>query len=263
MTDDEGSRQLFIVSTGRTGTQFLASFLSEMGADARHEPGPFWLRNLSNAYVSGHASPERARRLLLKTRRNLNAPLYVEASCLVYGLVGPILDVFPDAKVIQVVRDPRTYVRSAMDWGVHRAGGRPLNLVPFRRLSPAQFDPWSLGARLDWARTRQFGRVCWNWLALNRAIRQQGQGAARFRTVRFEDIFDRERGFPGLHAIAGLVDVEASDEAIERFGPRLVNAARRREFPTFLDWPAPMRRYLADLCGEEAGEYGYDLYARD
>lgn len=252
-------RRLFVVSTGRTGTQFLARFFAELGADARHEPGPFWLRNLSNAYVSGHVSSGRVAGILRRTRPRTSKTLYVESSCLVFGLVQPILDTFPEAAVVHVVRDPRTYVRSAMDWGVHRPGGRPLNLMPFRRLSPAHFAPRSLSTRLEWARSGQFERVCWNWLALNRAIRLQGEGQSRFTTVRFEDIFDRERGFPGLRAIASVANVEVSDDALERFGVRPVNAARRREFPAWDDWKPSMKQHLIDVCGGEAAEYGYRI----
>jgi hypothetical protein len=257
MTSVETIRRLFVVSTGRTGTQFLARFFSELGADARHEPGPFWLRNLSNAYVSGHFSHARARRILLRKRPAAEGRLYVESSCLVYGLVRPICDAFPDARVVHIVRDPRTYVRSAMDWGVHRLAGRPLNLVPFRRLSPAHYNPWSPKARLEWALSDQFERVCWNWLALNRAIRLQGEGQRRFIVVRFEDIFERDRGYPGLRAIAEFTGVEAPDGAVERFGSLPVNVARRREFPPWSDWSPSMRQRLLEVCGEEAARYQY------
>ncbi|MCI3949443.1 MAG: hypothetical protein K0R11_1377, partial [Acidimicrobiales bacterium] len=180
---------LFVVSTGRTGTQFLADLFGRLGARASHEPGPRWLRLVSNAHVAGRLSSERAARLVGRVRRaeveQAGAAPWVESSCLVYGLVDPLLASFPEAAVVQVVRDPRTYVRSAMGWGAYRVGGRPLNVVPFRRLAPTQFRPRSVRRRLDWAGEGQFERLCWAWAAMNRSMREQGSGSPRFSVVRY------------------------------------------------------------------------------
>jgi hypothetical protein len=188
---------LFVVSTGRTGTQFLADLFGRLGARASHEPGPKWLRLASNAHVAGRLSSERASRLVARVRRDEverpDAPPWVESSCLVYGLVDPLLATFPDAHVVQVVRDPRTYVRSAIGWGAYRAGGRALNVVPFRRLAPTQFRPRSVRRRLEWAGQGQFERLCWAWATMNRSMREQGAGSARFSVLRYEDLFDPER----------------------------------------------------------------------
>ena len=255
---------LFVVSTGRTGTQFLADLFGRLGARASHEPGPKWLRLASNAHVAGRLSSERASRLVARVRRDEverpDAPPWVESSCLVYGLVDPILTTFPDAHVVQVVRDPRTYVRSAIGWGAYRAGGRALNVVPFRRLAPTQFRPRSVRRRLEWAGQGQFERLCWAWAAMNRSMREQGADSERFSVVRYEDLFDPERSGPTLRSLCSLVGFEADDATLSRLAERRINAGRKTpEVPEWSKWSAAERALLLRECAGEATHYGYDL----
>lgn len=252
--------QLFVVSTGRTGTQFLARAFSTLGADGRHEPGPFWLRHLSNAYVSGHVSDERAAALLHRARSDIpDGGAYVESSCLVYGLVRPLLTAFPEATVVHVVRDPRTYVRSGLSWGVYRAGGRPLNLAPYRRLAPPQFDPWRPQPRLAWAAQDQFARLCWAWAAMNRSMRTQGAGQPRFRTVRFEDLTSSERGPDLLTDLAGDLDLEVEPDELARLAGRPVNASTADTEPDWRRWADDRLGTLLEHTGKEASRYGYPV----
>jgi hypothetical protein len=184
----------------------------------------------------------------------------VESSCLVYGLVDPILTTFPDAHVVQVVRDPRTYVRSAVGWGAYRAGGRLLNVVPFRRLAPTQFRPRSVRERFEWAGQGQFERLCWAWAAMNRAMREQGAGSPRFSVVRYEDLFDPERSGPTLRSLCSLVGYEMDDAMLARLAERRINAGRKTpEIPEWSSWTTAERARLLRECAGEACHYGYDL----
>ena len=255
---------LFVVSTGRTGTQFLADLFDRLGARASHEPGPRWIRLASNAHVAGRMSSERAGRLVARERwadvEQPGAAPWVESSCLVYGLVDPLLATFPDAHVVQVVRDPRTYVRSAFGWGAYRTGGRPLNMLPFRRLAPSQFRPRSLRRWLDWAGEGQFERLCWAWTAMNRSMREQGAGSSRFSVVRYEDLFDPLRSGPTLQALCALVGYEADELTLARLAENRVNAGKRTpEVPPWEEWSAGERARLVRECSEEAAQYGYRL----
>lgn len=252
---------LFFVSTGRTGTTWLQQVFEVAGARSFHEPGPRIIRNASNAHAAERLSDDRARSLVRRWRwAQVVGPdtPYVEASTLAYGLVRPILDVFPDARVVQVVRDPRTYVRSAMDWGQYRLAGRPLNLVPFRRLAPTQRQPLSLRVRVDWTRKGQFERLCWAWTAMNGATREQGRDDPRFRTIPFEDL----TGAEGPTILAGLVSelgLEVSRDQLDQLVAKPENVNPKRKYPQFEDWPQEHQQRLITDCGDEADRYGYDL----
>ena len=248
-------RAVFVVSTGRTGTQFLARTFEGWGARSHHEPGPWWLRHLSNAHASGAIGEERAVRLLHRVRDEALAvdEPWFEASCLDHGLVGPLLAAFPEAHVVQVVRHPVGYVRSAQDWGAYRFGGRPLNLLPYRRLAPPQFHPLDVRERLQWVGEDQFGRLSWAWAAMNRAMRTQGEADPRFRTVRFEDLTSAEQGPAELGRIAADLGLDVPPAALEGAVEARINASQPRAGL----WTPQQWERLVLLTAEEAAHYGY------
>jgi len=251
---------LIVVSTGRTGTRFLAHMFAGVGAEATHELGPRWLRLVSNAYAAGRITEGTARSLVIRARPQPASPdgrPWVEASCLLYGVVRPILDAFPQANVVQVVRDPRTYVPSALGWGAYRLGGRPLNVVPFRRLAPPQFHPRSLPARVAWARQNQFQRLCWAWAAMNRTMREQGAGSDRVHVVRFEDLFGPEDGERSLGRLCALAGLEPQPQQVAELKRRRLNAGPGGG--GWAEWGRAERQWLRVTCTDEAARYGYDL----
>ncbi len=250
-------RAVFVVSTGRTGTRFLAETIAGWGARSHHEPGPWWLRHLSNAHASGAVSRERAVDLLHRVRDEVLAvdQPWFEASCLDHGLVAPLLEAFPEATVVQVVRHPVGYVRSAQDWGAYRFGGRPLNVLPYRRLAPPQFHPWSPAERVRWVGQDQFARLAWAWTAMNRAMRTQGEGSDRFRTVRFESMTDPTEGPTELGRLADDLGLAVDRAALEAAVPARVNAST----PKAGEWSAAQWARLVELTEDEAAEYGYEV----
>jgi len=251
------SRAVFVVSTGRTGTQFLARTIAGWGARSHHEPGPWWLRHLSNAHASGAVSTERAVALLHRVRDEALAvdEPWFEASCLDHGLVGPLLQAFPDAKVVQVVRHPAGYVRSAQAWGAYRFGGRPLNVLPYRRLAPPQFHPFDPVERIRWMGQDQFARLAWAWTAMNRAMRTQGEGSDRFRTVRFESLTDPEEGPVELRRLVDDLGLDVDDAALAAAVTEQHNASR----PKSGEWTHAQWHKLVELTAEEAAHYGYEV----
>jgi hypothetical protein len=255
------SQPVFIISTGRTGTTFLAETLRRLEANAAHEPGPRWLRLLSNAFVAGAISHDRTIELL-KRARPPEATFDVEASCLIYGLTTPILEAKPDAHVVHLIRDPRTYVRSAMNWGVHRPGGRPLNLIPYRRLAPSHLEGRTPTTLIDWARSGQFARVCWTWQAMNRIMRDDGADQDRFTTIRMEDVFDSEIGYAGFVEILELAGLATPSSAqLGRILSESINAAPRQSFPHWEQWNETQLHLLVAECGDLADEYDYPVRA--
>lgn len=255
-------RALFLLSTGRTGTTWLASVFEHGGARAEHEPDPRWLRMVGNAHAAGAVSRARAVDAVRRTRSEVmaasaagNVP-YVESNSLISGLAGAILDAFDDALVAQVVRAPEAYVRSAIAWGQYRFAGRALNVVPYRRLAAPQFRPWSAAERWRWAQKDQFERLCWTWTAQNAAMRQQGTGSERFRTLRFEDLVDPESGrnaIAGLFAELGLA-TQLLDPALAAAASDKNESASRAPKVELDD---AQRRRLREVCGAEAAHYGY------
>jgi hypothetical protein len=252
---------LFILSTGRTGTTWLASVFAHAGARAVHEPAPRWLRMVGNAHAAGALSRARATEIVSRVRSDAVTPRapetrpYVEANSLVSGLAGPLLDAFGDARVVQVVRDPVGYVSSALAWGQYRLAGRVLNVVPYRRLAAPQFRPWSPAERLRWVGRAQFDRLCWTWMAQNRAMRTQGEGNPRFSTVRFEDLVDRDGGRATVRQLFDLAGLAGNVDAAIAAADAMRNESAPRAAKVTLD--RVQRELLGAVCRDEAARYGY------
>lgn len=120
-------KTVFILSTGRTGSKALAQFLDDAFPDvtALHEPNPSYrLRLRSCAYLSNKISRESLIRSLSHARRALisriETPVYVESNPFLFGHASVLPEVFHRVKVAHVVRDPRTYIRSCINFGSYR-----------------------------------------------------------------------------------------------------------------------------------------------
>ena len=119
-----GKKFIFIVSSGRTGTKAIAQHLSRCYPNvwAAHEPSPSWrLRMATTRALCGKASREELRSMLVRLRGDLVGRaaqrIYVESNPYLSGFVEVLGEVFEDARVVHVVRDPRTYVRSGVNFG--------------------------------------------------------------------------------------------------------------------------------------------------
>lgn len=261
----EKFRQLVVVvSTGRTGTQALAHHLdaSYDHVTSLHEPRPSrHLRLLSNRAVAGRLTREKAREALVRSRERLFAriddPVYVESNWYVYGLLEALNDVAPRVKVLHVVRDPKTYIPSGINFGQF-SGLRALatRFVPYWYLKPEQ-APAPLAMRQSWSQLTDPQRLAWHWNVVNGEIdRAAPVFGDRFLRMRYEDLFGKNAtGLGGLLEWIGLPDNAAMRERMQE---RKVNASIAKRCPPWREWDAAERQAVLDLCGERMRAYGYE-----
>jgi len=114
-----------ILSTGRTGTQFFETYLSETSENTvcLHEPKPSRrFKFYSNKYLDGQPIEKKINNLFFNTRPKFiqsfsNNVRYVESNNFLFGCV-PALNLHQEnIKVIHIVRDPLTYVQSHINHG--------------------------------------------------------------------------------------------------------------------------------------------------
>lgn len=191
----------FILSTGRTGTQFFSRYLTDSCHDilCLHEPKPSRrFKWYSNYYLSGKLSEEFIARQYYKTRRKTlqqtDFSKYVESSNFMFGCLPGISHIAPYLSVIHLVREPASYIKSHLNKGFwHGIKGFTARNIPgwVEFLDPAILrsgDPvWILAAR---------------WIYVNRVI-QQYRDQFPYLLIRFEDLFgeDIETGIHSLNRI--------------------------------------------------------------
>jgi len=245
-----------VLSSGRTGTKFLAEFFSANHPDvlAVHEPAPsYHLRMLANARLAGAAS----RGLLIAALRASRGGLerrragrtYIESNPFLFGFVEVFGAVFESPFIFHIVRDPREFVRSAINHG--SATGRKWltsSLVPY----------WFPNVRrllhIDEALT-PVGIFAGQWRLVNEFLSERGRDLPGYHLFKFEDIFDSDHS--GLRRMCEILGLEYPDEGASASTANKVNAGKLKLMGNWQSWTPEQCRELDRVCGDLMRAYGY------
>lgn len=249
------TRLAFVLSTGRTGTQFLAQYMAANYSNVMsvHEPPPsYHLRVAANAHMSGRLSAAAMAALLRLSRRKilhaLAAELYFESNNFLAGAVDVLDTLAPEVSIIHVVRDPREYVRSALNHGAW-TGRKWLasHLVPY----------WlpDLRPTLRGRRPSPVGIFAAHWVMVNRTLAERGARCHRYFRLRYEDIFDD--GNTGLQALCRMVGLPDLGTQVRLSARERVNAGRLRVMEHWPAWTQAQCVELDEICRGWMPEYGY------
>jgi hypothetical protein len=249
---------IFVLSTGRTGTKTLAEGLAAEDIRSPHQP-PFsrLLTIASNCYLHGWLPSEILEWLVTRLREpqllNSDSRYYVQVFSLDYFPAKIISERYPNVYVVHIVRDPRTFVHSYLNWMHTRFKSWVANkLVPCWH--PSGFFTGEMSWR-QWRQLDDFQRVCWHWKYKNAVIERLFDGYERYLRIRFEDLFLAQR----VEILRDLLTF-AGIPYEERLGAMLqtrTNESRKTHFPVWEDWSVKRRRQLVNICGERMTKYGY------
>jgi hypothetical protein len=293
MNSSIDSHPVFISSTGRTGTQFLADGLSSMIDDstAYHEPGVLWITRpfdiikkvmkfgpyhmslgqldinrsmyiLSNQRAAGRVSDKEALSYLKKMRDSLitneNGKIYIESSGHLFGILDLIPQVYPNAKIIYIVRDPRSWIASALRTVEYILYG-PFDHGLSVRAMDIPEDPFSH----YWPSMRKFEKYAWWYEFVNTFVLTRCEGLENFRVYRFEDLFNNENKdeyFVSMLKFASSFDdgfykkYEYKSELLKK--PKHSQKKNKNYFPWRL-WRFPRVQMLLKHCSIYMEKFGY------
>jgi len=246
----------FILSSGRTGTKFLAEFLSANYPDilALHEPAPsYHLRMLSNARLAGSAS----RRLLISALRASRSGLarrragrvYIESNPFLFGFVEVFGEVFDDPLIFHIVRDPREFTRSAINHGSATGVKRLASSVV-----PYWFPNVSKLLKIDTPLT-PVGVFAGQWRLVNEFLSGRGESLAGYHRFTFEDVFGADHA--GLRRMCETLELPYPDAEARLSASEKVNAGKLSLMGQWPTWTAEQRQELDRVCGDLMRAYGY------
>ncbi len=251
---------LFILSTGRTGTTALAHHLDGFGGKVKavHEPKPSRnLRIASNRALCGKLTSEQLVTLYKESRKALFAqtgePVYIESNPFLHGFIDVLDQLVPTPKILHVVRDPRTYVTSYLNFGgISGKKSLATRFIPFWMLKPEKYEPES---GLNWRAMTDVEKLAWRWDRINRVLDCGAElYGERYRRVKYEDIFsDLPAGLSEIMNFAGL-ETKPENFNIDQ-APINASVDKRKE--GWAEWSGEDRRQLTDICADSMARYGY------
>lgn len=232
---------LFILGTGRSGTQSAAQLLSTLsGCCVTHEKKPQLLQEGAD-YLSGKMAKEDIVDLLRLTR-NVEAlggtRLSGESNLRLSFVLPALAEAFPEARYLWMVRDGRHTVSSY----VHREYYHPRYRFKQWELQADQIGEMSAK---EWSRINAFARCCWFWSYTNRTIQREAkQLNLNIHLCKIED-FDNE-----LHNIFSFLGLE--DQVPQR-APK-VDVSSRYKLP-WQFWSPHQRAIFKELAGTVMDEH--------
>lgn len=256
MTSFHGEQLAFILSTGRTGTKFLATYFNANFPDvtALHEPKPsYHLRSAANAYIAGALGQGAAKRLLLHARRKhfeAAQPFYIESNPWLWGFFDVLTQLEPTPTIIHVVRDPRTYVRSTIRHG---------NLQGVKQLANVVVPYWYVPIRQVLAGKPQtpVGRFAAKWRLVNGYLMQHGADYPQYHMVKFEHLFDEEES--GVQQVCTALSLAYPGPSANVSTSDRINRGKLKDLGPWQEWPQSWRDELTHICAPLMQQLGYGV----
>lgn len=256
------TQPILILSTGRTGTIFFSRLFSDLYVDSAsyHERGasrPIQL--LTNLHFS-HLFPKsglKAAWKILKGKEieSCEKHFHIDANCFLYGLAPLAPELYPNLKVVHIVRDPRAYVTSHLNFSRQKRTSFIANyFVPFWQPNPFIVGELPISKIFRFTR---FEKYCWLWDFKNRVMEGLENSATPYLRVRFEDLFNTENSAEDLFGrIADFIGLPRITGIRDRLREP-ANTSAKTDFPEWHEWTPRQASQLQSLCGERMNKYGY------
>jgi hypothetical protein len=252
-----------ILSTGRTGTKALAHFFNTTydNVTALHEPRPSrHLRLLSNRAMAKGMTPDAAVRSLANARSKLLAsltrPVYIESNWYIYAFLDALRPVFGEnTKMLHVVRDPRTYVPSMLNYGTY-AGLKAVatKFLPYWYIRPEQMIE---NPPKRWTQMSEAERLAWHWHVVNTELdRAPAMFGDDYLFMRYENLFAPDGS--GLAKLLPWIGLPENPGLLEKIRGERVNASTGKS-SAWAKIDPDARRAVMEMCGEQMRRYGYEV----
>lgn len=263
---------VIFVSTGRTGTHFMAHFFDKNFRNTYgiHEPD-INIYDLNINYLKGVTDNEQAKLMLDLFRKEINRKLqsegitnYVESNLEMAFLLPILKDYFPNLKVVHMVRNAKDVVRSYYS---REAYGKWVGWAPFM----SEKDPRDrLNARIfpddpfhsKWGEMDRFSKICWYWSKYNQLIEENLKTGIPHIRVSFESLF-KEKDLAEWDKLINFLELK--DFQIENFDVlKYMTDSRSNEVKTFKigkfpEWEDQKKEIFKTHCESFMQKYGYEI----
>jgi hypothetical protein len=256
MTSSNGP--LIVLSTGRTGTNYLSQRLQAQGIYDLSHQGKYSrliniLGNVGLCVKSDLLQQRILPKLIESTGRSLNTADPLLSVSLTLILSNQIS--MHKLKVLHIVRDPRDFVTSFMNWRRQKTRRMFLHhCVPFW-----QPNPWCAGqtGMTSYIKMSKFEHFCWIWAYKNSFFeRKWKKRGVDYLRIRLEDMSNQTNMGEKLSSFLGLQEISFPSGLKQN---QLINKSDSTHFPKWKHWSKHQADILYKHCAQLMDQYGYGL----
>jgi hypothetical protein len=248
---------IFILSTGRAGTTFLFKFFSLYFPDntISHQVSGSRLINI----IGNIPFPSFIKDKLIKTLFKLYS-IDIQKSTLdplrsvsIASLLQETLT--EEKKIIHLVRDPKKFVSSFMNWKNESFSKFLLHyFIPF-------WQPYPVGLNIKffrWAFMSKFEKYCWVWYYKN-SLFKQFENSPYYKLIRTEDLTKSEKIEEKIQELINFIELPVKDFDYHTLASKPINKSKSNKFPDFKNWTKKQKEIFSQICVPLMIEFGYEL----
>ena len=254
-------KKIIVLSTGRAGSTFISHLISAQieGQSLHQGRCSRTLNILGNVGLcfGMENSVKGLLRLILNCAGRMGSTTDPLLSCPLTLLFSQHSEI-KYYKILHLVRDPRDFVSSFMNWRRQRLRRMVLHhWVPFW-----QPNPW--GTRdvnlFRFLKMTKFEHFCWIWAFKNHLFEKRwiNDLGAEYLMIRLEDIVGPTQSpEPGRQRLADFLNLPFLKEPDTWRNRESVNRSKNQQFTHWRKWNQNQARILERHCGRLMAKYGY------
>lgn len=245
---------VFVLGSGRSGTQLISDLLDQAGmAAVFHEPnfnedvGTMDIQRRDEDLAERYWREFRSVKVYRRWMAAPGATIYGEVNGTIRYQAPAIKKLYPKAKMLLMVRDGRGVVRSVMGWPQFYNPGSKGAYA----LEPLPGDPYLA----EWHSMSRFEKMCWSWRDTNEFLMRWIPESHWLRLEWITSDFD----YLTKH-FSRNVGVETSIEKWQSIVSRKShNASREYGFPAWEEWTTEQKESFVRICGGTMRRLGYQI----
>lgn len=235
----------FITSTGRTGTDFFTTLFNDYVTNtwSLHEPHPAFRRRSQDLI---NRPPSLYEKYYFKIpriyhHRKHTENWYIETNYHLSTCFSLLRTVFPDTRIIHIIRDGRAVVTS---W-----------LNKYRYITNEHLTPYQINdqeAMKKWAQWNPLQKIAWFWKTINNYAYDSNPDL----WITFEEIFQGNK--KGIYKILDQFEgIHYNPSYINQLLNTKVNKTTNKFFPEYEEWPSLWKQQFWEIAGETMLRFNY------
>jgi hypothetical protein len=247
-------KNIYILSSGRSGSNFLYEFLKEHyhHFNINHQKPFSRLLNILSNIPIHEGLKYKFIKYVFKYIRKEEYPQSTIDPLISMSLVYYInnnKNLSSDCKIVLLVREPRSFVASFMNWKSSNLKKKILHhIIPFWQ--PVGYFH-NIGF-FKWMKMKKYEKFAWVWAYKNRFFLKYA-GNKNFKIFKIEETTSDPNKMYELISFIGLKKIDFDKEKLEI----KKNKSNKNFFPLPKEWNVEMNESIIRLCGDLMAKLGY------